>query len=204
VDRAKRIEEIRRGGAYHEAAHAVIDVALDHTVRYVSIWTPGTDYRDVCVRSVNYMPFKGVGRIPVLWEAFGYAISTFAGNMAMWRVDGEPYPWDSWQKIIKDCKEIEASGDPDLLEGDTMSIHEFCEAAARWGQMVRVPASDELIPSTGEEAFEAALRETECLVDEYWSEIRAVAEKLMEVGCLTGEQVEEIVFGSDPSEEERT
>jgi hypothetical protein len=201
VDRAKFIEEIRRGGAYHEAAHAVVDVALGHTVRYVSIWTPGTDYRDVCRKAVNHMTREGVGPVPVPWEALGHAISTMAGNMAMWRVDGEPsHPWDSWQKIIKDCEEIEASGDPDLLESDTMSIREFCEVAARWGQKARMPASDELIPSTGEEAFEAALRGAEDFVDEYWSEIRAVAEKLMEVGCLTGEQVEEIVFGSDLSE----
>jgi hypothetical protein len=194
-------EEGRRNGAYHEAAHAVVDVEVGHTVRYVSIGTPGTNYEDVCRTAVNHITREGVDPIPVPWEALGHAISTMAGNMAMWRVAGEPsHPWDSWQKIIKDCEEIEASGDPDLLEGDTMSIHEFCEAAARWGQMVRVPASDEPIPSTGEEAFEAALRGAEYFVDEYWSKITAVAEKLMEVGYLTGEQVEEIVFGSDPSE----
>jgi hypothetical protein len=203
-------EETRRNGAYHEAAHAVVDVALDHTVRYVTIWTPGTNYRDVCVTTVNHMTREGADPIPVPWEAFGHAIATMAGKVAMWRVAGEPsYPWDSWQKILEDCEEIEELGDPDLLEGDDMSTHEFCEAAALWGQRVRVPAVDELpegalpvpqILCTGEEVFEAAGRETERLVDEYWSEIVAVAERLMKVGHLTGEQVEEMVFGPDPSE----
>ena len=93
-----------------------------------------------------------------------------------------------------------------------MTVREFCEAAALLGQMVRMPASDELqddalplpqIPSTGEEAFEIALRDAERLVDSYWWAITAVAEMLIEVGYLSGEEVQEIVFGSDPSEEER-
>ena len=37
-------EESRHFSAYHEAAHAVVDVVLGHTVRYVSIETEGTDY----------------------------------------------------------------------------------------------------------------------------------------------------------------
>jgi hypothetical protein len=56
------------------------------------------------------------------------------------------------------------------------------------------------IPSTGEEVFEVALREAERLVDSCWRAITAVAERLMEeVGSLSGEEVLEIVVGSDPS-----
>jgi hypothetical protein len=224
VDRAKlREEEWRRNGAYHEAAHAVVDVEVGHTVRYVSIGTPGTNYEDVCRTAVNHITREGVDPIPVPWEALGHAISTMAGNMAMWRVAGEPsYPWDSWQDITSKCEDIEElieehdEEDIDYLglrDCDTRAIREFCEAAARWGQRVRVPAVDDLpegalpvpqTPSTGEEAFKAALRETEHLVDQYWWAITAVAKRLMEVGYLTGEEVEEIVFGSDPSEEEGT
>src|SRR5215217_900891 len=107
------VEEIRRRGAYHEAAHAVVDVVLGRTVRYVSIETEGTDYRD------------------------------------------------TWQEITTDCEDIEELGDPDALESDTMKVREYCEAAARFGQMVKMPASDELpegapalpqMPSTGREA----------------------------------------------------
>jgi hypothetical protein len=37
-------EEIRRSGAYHEGAHAVVNVVEGHNVRYVSIETEGTGY----------------------------------------------------------------------------------------------------------------------------------------------------------------
>src|SRR5215212_7549240 len=189
LDRTQSAEEIRRDGAYHEAAHAVAGVVLGHTVRYVSIATEGTDYRDICVTAVPHMTFPGMGRIPVPWEASGHATETMAGNMAMWREAGKPYPWDSWQETIRECEEIEELGDPDEIENDTMTVREFCEAAALLGQMVRMPASDELqddalplpqIPSTGEEAFEIALRDAERLVDSYWWAITAVAEMLIE------------------------
>jgi hypothetical protein len=49
------VEEIRCRGAYHEAAHAVVDVVLGSTVRYVSIETEGTDYRYTCVTAVTNM-----------------------------------------------------------------------------------------------------------------------------------------------------
>jgi hypothetical protein len=213
LNKASNTEEIRRSGAYHEAAHAVVGIVLGHAVRYVSIWTEGTDYRDTCVTAVNHMEFPGVGLIPIPWEASGHAISTIAGNMAMWREAGKPYPWDSWQEITRECEDIEALGDPDETENDTMKIRNYCEAAALLGQMARVPASDELpegapplpqIPRTGEEAFEIALRDAQGLVDSYWWEITAVAARLIEVGYVSGEEVQEIVFGSDPSEEERT
>jgi len=161
LDRTQSAEEIRRDGAYHEAAHAVADVVLGHTVRYVSIKTEGTHYRDICVTAVTHMTFPGMGRIAVPWEALGHAIATMAGNMAMWREAGKPYPWDSWQETIRECEELEELGDPDEIENDTMTIREFCEAAALLGQMVKMPASDELpegapalpqMPSTGREA----------------------------------------------------
>jgi hypothetical protein len=213
LDRMWNAEELRRSGAYHEAAHAVADVVLDHTVRYVSIETEGTDYRDTCVTAVNHMEFPGLGLIPEPWQALGHAIATIAGNMAMAREVAKPYPWETWEAILSDCEDIEALGDPDEAENDTTMIREYCEAAAHLGQFATVPAPDELpegapplprIPSTGEEAFEMALREAEPLVDAYWGEITAVAEKLMEVGYLSGEEVEEIVFGFDASGEGRT
>jgi hypothetical protein len=80
------------------------------------------------------------------------------------------------------------------------------------GQIVRMPASDELpegapplpqIPSTGVEAFETALRAAESLVDSYWGVIGAVAESLMEKGNLTGVEVEAIVFDSESSPDNR-
>ena len=209
----ERADELRRRSAYHEAAHAVVDVVLGHTVRYVSIETEGTDYRDVCRTSVNHMEFPGVGLIPLPWEASGHAIATIAGNMAMWREGGKPYPWDSWQEIVSDCEDIEYIGDPDLEESDTMAIRMYCETAALLGHMPIEIAPELLtegapplpqIPSTGEEAFEIALRDAERLVDSCWWAITAVAERLIEVGYLSGEEVQEIVFGSDPSEEERT
>jgi hypothetical protein len=210
LDRTRRAEEIRRSSAYHEAGHAVVDVVLGHTVRYVSIETEGTDHRDICVTAFIHMEFPGVGLIPLPGAASGYAISTIAGNMADWREAGKPYPWDSWQEIIRDCEEIEEQGDPELEECDTMAIREFCQVAALLRLMVIEPAPDLLtegapplpqIPSTGEEVFEIALREAERLVDSFWWEITAVAERLIEVGYLSGEEVQEIVFGSDPSEE---
>jgi hypothetical protein len=203
-------EEYRRSSAYHEAAHAVLDVVLGHTVRYVSIETEGTDYRDGCRTAIIHMEFPYMGLIPVPWEASGHAIATIAGNMGMCREAGKPYPWDSWQELISDCEYIEYIGDPDDMESDTMSIRKYCETAALLRQIARVPASDELpegvpplpqIPSTGEEAFEIVLREAKSLVDSYWWAITAVAERLIEVGYLSGEEVQEIVFGSDPSED---
>src|SRR5215216_3671322 len=171
MDRTWNAEEIRRSGAYHEAAHAVAHVVL------------------------------------------GHAIATIAGNMAMWREAAKPYPWETWEAIISNCEDIEALDDPDELENDTMAIREYCDAAALLGQFARVPAPDEVpegappfprMPSTGEEAFELALREAERLVDSYWRAITAVAERLMEVGYLSGEGVQEIVFGFDQPGEERT
>jgi hypothetical protein len=78
-----KVEEIRRRGAYHEAAHAVVDVVLGPTVRYVSIETEGRDYRDTCVTAVNHMESESMRLIPVPWKAQGHATSTIAGNMAM-------------------------------------------------------------------------------------------------------------------------
>jgi hypothetical protein len=201
-------EEIRRSGAYHEAAHAVVDMAEGHTVRYVSIETEGTDYRDICVTSVDHCDVPGVGLIPAPWQALGHAISTIAGNVAMWREFGKTrtYPWDSWEKIMKECAEIEELGDPDELECDTTKIREYCEAAALFGQTVKMPTPDEVPegappppPSlrTAKEAYEVALERAEHRVNVYWPVITNVAEKLMEVGYLTGEQVEEIVDGSE-------
>lgn len=213
MDRTWNAEEIRRSGAYHEAAHAVAHVVLGHTVRYVSIETEGTDYRDICLTAVKRMEYPGVGLIPLPWEALGHAIATIAGNMAMWREAAKPYPWETWEAIISNCEDIEALDDPDELENDTMAIREYCDAAALLGQFARVPAPDEVpegappfprMPSTGEEAFELALREAERLVDSYWRAITAVAERLMEVGYLSGEGVQEIVFGFDQPGEERT
>ena len=206
-------EEVRRSGAYHEAAHAVADVVLGHTVRYVSIATKGSDYQDICVTAVTHVEFEDVGRIPAPWNALGHAISSITGNMAMFREAGTPYHWDSWQKIMRDCEDIEALGDPDELGDDTMTIREYCEAAAHLGQMARMPAPSELpegapplprIPSTGEEACEMALRDAERLVDKYWWAIKVVAERLMEKGYLTGAEVEAIVYGSESSDEEKT
>ena len=205
-------EEIRRDGAYHEAAHAVADVALGHTVRYVSIETKGTNLRDICVTAVNHMEFGGMGLIPVPWEALGYAISAIAGNMAMFRVNGIRYPWDSWQEITRECEDVEALDDPDELQNDTMMIREYCEAAALWGQTASTPAYDELpegapplpqTPSTTREAYEIALREAESLVEAYWGVIATVAERLIEKGYLTGDEVEAIVFDSEPSPDNR-
>ena len=202
MDRRRKVEEGRRRGAYHEAAHAVVDVVLGHTVRYVSIESEGTDYRDICVTSVNHMEFEGMGLIPVPWQALGHAIATIAGNMAMWREAGKHYPWDSWQEITSECEEIEELGEPDATDADTMRIREYCEAAALFGQMIRVPASDELpegappmppIPSTGEEALEIALRDAGRLIESYWWAIAAVAQRLMEKGYLTGDEVVEAI-----------
>ena len=128
-------EELRRRGAYHEAAHAVADVVLDHTVRYVSIETEGTDYRDTCVTAVNHMEFPGLGLIPEPWQALGHAIATIAGNMAMAREVAKPYPWETWEAIISDCEDIEALGDPDEAENDTMSIREYCEVKGTQGSL---------------------------------------------------------------------
>ena len=83
-----------------------------------------------------------------------------------------------------------------------MKVRKYCEAAALFGQRVRMPTSDEIpegapplpqIPSTGEEAFERALREAESLIESYWWALAAVAERLLEKGYLTGEEVEAIV-----------
>ena len=122
----------------------------------------------------------------------------------MWREAGKTYPWDSWGKVIEECEEIEELGDPDELESDTIQIRKYCEAAAVFGRMVKMPTPDELPkdgpplppppPKTGEEAFEAALRAAEHRVNLYWPTIENVAEKLMQIGYLTGEEVEEIVY----------
>ena len=208
-------EESRHFSAYHEAAHGVVDVVLGHTVRYVSIETEGTDYRDVCVTAINHMEFPGVGFIPVPTGATGHAIATIAGFMADCREAGIPYPFDSWQEIVRACEEAEEAvgdelydpDDPFQLWGDTMDIRVYCEVAALLGQMVTYDNLPDgappppRIPSTGEEVFEVALEEAERLVDTCWRAITAVAERLMEVGCLSGEEVLEIVFGSDPSED---
>ena len=60
------------------------------------------------------------------------------------------------------------------------------------------------LPRTGKEAFELAPRVAEYRVNLYWPEITNVAQKLMEVGYLTGEEVEAIVSGSTTLEEERS
>jgi transcriptional regulator with XRE-family HTH domain len=60
---------------------------------------------------------------------------------------------------------------------------------------------DELRGDGWPEVFKIVLREAKSLVDSYWWAITAVAERLTEVGYLSGEEVQEIVFGSDPSED---
>lgn len=206
-------EKVRRSGAYHEAAHAVVDVLEDHTVRYVSIGTEGTAYRDICVTAVNYYDWPGVGLVPAPWQALGHAISAIAGDMAAWREAGKTYPYDSWEKILQECEEIAELGDPDMLHDDTIEIRKYCKAAALFGQTVRMPTPDELQegalslplppPRTAQEAFEEALRATEEIVNSYWPEITNVAHKLMETGYLTGEEVEEIMVRSRALENTR-
>jgi hypothetical protein len=185
---------MRRLGAYHEAAHAVVDVIEGHTVRYVSLRTEGTDYQDICVTSVNHLNIPGVGLIPAPREALGHAIATIAGNMAMWREAGKTYPWDSWEKVLEECEQIEELDDPDQLDGDDIEIRKYCEAAALFGQRVKMPTADEVPddalpllpqpPKTGKVAFELALKQAKHRVDRYWPAIRNVAEKLRQVGYL--------------------
>jgi hypothetical protein len=139
-------EEIRREGAYHEAAHAVVDILEGHTVRYVSIETEGTNYQDICMTSVETRNYPGAGRIPIPWQALGHAVATIAGNMAMWREGGETYPRDSWEQLIAECEELEALGDPDELDSDTIQIRKYCEAALL-GQKAKMPTPDE--PAAG-------------------------------------------------------
>ena len=55
-------------------------------------------------------------------------------------------------------------------------------------------------PRIAKEVYEVALEVAEHRVNRYWPAATNVAEKLMEVGYLTGEQVEEIVNGSELSE----
>ncbi len=131
----------------------------------------------------------------------------------MWRESGATYPKDSWEMIIEECKEIEESDEEEsddsvMLVGDTMGIRMYCEAAAVCGQMVKMPTPDELpegtpplppLPRTAKEAYEVALKVAEDRVNVYWPVITNVAEKLIEVGYLTGEQVKEIVDASEPS-----
>jgi hypothetical protein len=199
-------EQIRRSGAYHEAAHAVVGVLEGHTVRYVSIVTEGTNNQDICVSAVNHHNLAGVGLIPTPWEALGHAIATLAGNMAMWREFGkiEISPRDSWERLVQECEEIEELDEPEELENDAMEIRKYCEAAAVFGQMVKMPTPDELLegspplpPRTAKEAFEVALRAAEEKVDTNWPAITNVAEKLMDAGYLTGDEVKEIVANSD-------
>jgi hypothetical protein len=47
-------------------------------------------------------------------------------------------------KNYRRVKEIDELDDPCEPECDTVQIHEYCEAAALFGQMVRMPSSDEL------------------------------------------------------------
>ena len=59
-------------------------------------------------------------------------------------------------------------------------------------------------PRTAKEAYEVALEVAEHRLNLYWPAITNVAEKLMEVGYHTGEQVEEIVDGSELLQGERS
>ena len=147
-----------------------------------------------------------MGLIPVPWEALGNATSTLAGEVAAWREAGKPHPWNSWQQLLRECEDIEeledALGDLHEPEPDAVKIRKYCEIAASFLSRPMMPGPDEMpegTPSTGEQAFAVALREAERLVDQYWWAITAVSERLMEVGYVSGEKVEEIVFGSEPS-----
>jgi hypothetical protein len=208
LDTTWNVEEIRRNDAHHEAAHAVAHAVYGRTVRYLSIETEGTEYRNICVTAVNHMKSEGGDLVPVPWEASGNATSILAGEVAAWREAGKPHPYDSWQQILSECEGIEeledAPGDLDEPEPNAVKIRTYCELAASFLRGPMMPGADEVsegTPSTGEQAFKAALREAERLVDQYWWAITAVAERLIEKGYLTGEEAEDIVFGFDPSEE---
>ena len=53
------------------------------------------------------------------------------------------------------------------------------------------------LPRTAKEAFEVALGAAEERVNTNWPAIVTVAEKLMDAGYLTGDEVEEVVFSSE-------
>jgi len=128
----------------------------------------------------------------------------------MWREFGktEISLWDSWERLVQECEEIEELDDPEELENDAMEIRKYCEAAAVFGQMVKMPTPDEvpegappLSPPplrTAKEAFEVALRAAEERVNSNWPTISNVAEKLMDAGYLPGDEVKEIVASSEP------
>ncbi len=130
----------------------------------------------------------------------------------MWKETGKTYPRNSWEEVTEECEEIENRHDSHELDCDTIKIREYCEAAALFGQMVKMPTPDELPegapslspapPRTAKEAFEAALGAAKHRVNLYWPAITDVAEKLMEIGHLTGEEVEEIVYKSEIFQEE--
>jgi hypothetical protein len=202
---------IRRGEAYHEAGHAVISVVVGQNVESVSIRTKGTDYRAVCRSTTTGLKIPGKDTtIPFPGQALNWATSTLAGETAMSKKTDITYPPASWEELMEECESLEESCNPDELECyDAIKVRNFCKRAAFWGQLLTSGIPDELPdeipleeilsifpPSTEEEAFELAFEAAEKSVNRCWPAIENVAERLIEVGYLTGEKVEEIVLNS--------
>lgn len=197
-------EKLRREIAYHEAGHAVFHIMQGTTVHYVSIWADGPDYRGSCRSDIRCIVTPD-GYVVLPWQALDRAVATLAGDIAMWKQAGETYPWGSWEELIEQIEELEGRDDSDESEiKDLTNIRYFCKTGADFGQFLEINSRDDLPeemdsalpPSTPEEAFEQALSAAEQRVDLSWPAIEKVAERLMEVGRLSGDEVEEIVMNS--------
>jgi hypothetical protein len=202
----RSIEELMRSMAYHEAAHAVIYVMHGKTIRDVFITT---EYGG-CVTDLDHLNIPG-DPVPLPWQALGRTVAVLAGDIAMHKQAGQVYPWRSWGELVERSEELERSGDSDDLENDDITkVRRYCKIAAGFGMWMKMSLPAELPegmpplqlpPSTPEEAFEQALSAAEQRVDVCWPAIEDVAERLVEVGHLTGEEVEEIVMNSGMLEE---
>jgi hypothetical protein len=205
-DNGESREDRRRSAAYHEAAHAVIHVVNGDTVSYVTIETPGTDYKDLCKGIGRFESVPRGGIFPAPDKSLDYAVATLAGNIAEGTQAGETNHWGSWEELNEVCDMLEkCRGSYGVDSKDIINVRKYCEAAALWGQQeqrfllspgYQPKYAPPPPPSTEEDAYVEALEIAEQKVHLWWATIENVAEKLMEIGHLTGKEVEEIVSDS--------
>jgi hypothetical protein len=178
-------EATRVDTCFPEAAHAVFDYFANFEIRWVYV----TD--ELEAMCVSALPVE-----PLMWQAMNIATGLFAGEEAVDRRHGERRPYSSFDEFASEVwllQEEDPDGSLGLLNCDATQAMKMLERVASWPDN----------PWGNIEKCYRFARKTAALdVDCMWPQICCVAERLVEVGYLDGEECVQLIESAGYGEEQ--
>ena len=176
------VEEELLRAAFHEAGHAVFCWLAGYRIEYVSVSADERPYYpDRCQHDYPTKPKSA--------DIFAHLLISLAGPYAEHRAThGKPMMHQSYEdflvRVAEDAKNYKAR-DEEEIPTDLMNACASIKLALSKGGGRDIE----------EQLYMEACKHTGALVEEYWPEIQAVAEKLEEACYLEAEEVACIIQG---------